>query len=227
MEMYVDIADLDAVKAVAAYFPIDGFTTNPTILTRAKQPVEELMPRYREFVTENNLKVFFQVTGNTAEEMLQQARKLKAYFGDHLIVKIPAVKEGYKATRLCKAEGIPVLVTVVHTMTQALMAAKAGADYVAPYVNHMDNQGCDGIDAVAQMVEVFAGFGYDCKVLGASFRNADQIRRLALAGCQAVTVLPEFFDLLIDHPCTDRDMASFRRTWAARFGEKQISDFIE
>ena len=226
MEMYVDIADLDAVKAVAEYYPIDGFTTNPTILTRAKEPVAELMPRYREFVKENNLKVFFQITGETAEEMLSQARKLKSYFGAHFIVKIPAVKEGYKATRLCKAEGIPVLVTVVHTMTQALMAARAGADYVAPYVNHMDNQGCDGIDTVAQMVEVFANYGYDCKVLGASFRNADQIRRLALAGCQAVTVLPEMFDLLIDHPCTERDMAAFRKNWKANFGEKQIIDFL-
>ncbi|MDD3337538.1 MAG: transaldolase family protein [Lachnospiraceae bacterium] len=226
MELYVDIADLDAVKAAAEYFPIDGFTTNPKILTKAKKPVEEMMAEYRQYVRANNMKIFFQVTGETAEEMLEQAKALKEYFGERFIVKIPAVKEGYKAVRLCKEAGITVTVTVVHSMMQALVAAKAGADYVAPYVTHIDNIGADGIECVSEMVEVFINGGYPCKVLGASFRTVDQLKKLALAGCQAVTISPDLFDALIKHPSTDESMKGFETAWKETFGEKQISDLI-
>lgn len=226
MELYVDIADLNEVKAVAAYFPIDGFTTNPKILTRCKTSVQELMPEYKAFVEERDLKIFFQVTGETAEQMFDQAKALQEYFGKHFIVKIPAVKEGYKAVGLCKAAGIPVLVTVVHSMMQALVAAKAGADYVAPYVNHIDNLGADGIGCVAQMLAAFENGGYPCKVLGASFRTVDQLQRLAAVGCQAVTITPEMFDALIAHPSTAESMAGFRAAWAETFGAQQISDLL-
>lgn len=226
MELYVDIADLDAVQAVAEYFPIDGFTTNPKILSRVKRPVQEMMAEYKAFVEEKDCKIFFQVTGETAEQMFEQAKALQDYFGKHFIVKIPAVKEGYKAVRLCKAAGIPVLVTVVHSMMQALVAAKAGADYVAPYVSHIDNIGADGIDCIAQMLAAFENGGYPCKVLGASFRTVDQLQRLAVIGCQAVTITPEMFDALIAHPSTTESMAGFRTAWADAFGDKQISDLI-
>lgn len=226
MEFYVDIADLESVKKVAEYYPIDGFTTNPKILTKEAGKVEALIPQYREFVEKNDVKVFFQVTAEKAEDMLVQAKKLKAYYGDHLVVKLPAIKEGYKAVQLCKTEGICVCVTVVHSMTQALLAAKAGADFVAPYISHIDNIGADGVAAVEEMVTAFEDGGYPCKVLGASFRTADQIRRLAVVGCQAVTITPEMFDLLIAHASTDASMEGFRKAWKETFGEKQVSDFI-
>lgn len=194
MELYVDIADLDEVKAIAEYFPINGFTTNPKILTNAKRPFAEMMTEYKNYVNENSQKIFFQVTAEKAEDMLTQARKLQEYFGKQFIVKIPAVKEGYKAVRLCKEVGIPVTVTVVHSMLQALIAAKAGADYVAPYVSHIDQIGADGVECVAEMIQTFEYGGYPCKVLGASFRSVDQIRQLAAAGCHAVTIAPAMFD---------------------------------
>jgi len=184
------------------------------------------MPEYREYAQANNLKVFFQVTGETAEEMFAQAKALKDYFGECFIVKIPAVKEGYKAVRLCKAAGIPVLVTVVKSMMQALVAAKAGADYVAPYVSHIDNLGADGINCVAEMVTAFENGGYPCKVLGASFRTVDQLKRLALVGCHAVTITPVMFDAMIAHPSTDESMDGFRKAWKDAFGDEQISDMI-
>lgn len=226
MELYVDIADLDVVRAVAEYFPIDGFTTNPKILTQSWRSVQEMMPEYKAFVEERNLKIFFQVTGETAEQMFSQAKSLQEYFGKHFVVKIPAVKEGYRAVRMCKEAGIPVLVTVVHSVMQAMMAAKAGADYVAPYVSHMDNLGADGVGSVAQMLAVFENGGYPCKVLGASFRTVDQLQRLAVAGCQAVTIRPEMFDALIAHPSTAESMASFRTVWWETFGDQQISDLL-
>lgn len=226
MELYVDIADLEAITKVTEYYPIDGFTTNPKILTREERPIEEIMPDYRAFVEEKNLKVFFQVTVQKAEDMLEQAKKLKEYFGEHLVIKLPAVEEGYKAIRLCKKEGISVCVTIIHSVTQALMAAKAGADYVAPYVTHIDNIGADGIKTVSDMVLAFKHGGYRCKVLGASFRTVDQIERLAVAGCQAVTITPEMFRLMITHACTNESIVGFEKAWKSKFGERHISDFI-
>jgi len=213
MEFYVDTADLDVIKKISEYFPVDGFTTNPKIISKAQKPVEELMREYKTYVEEHQVKVFFQVTGETAEEMFVQAKTLQAYFGDYLIVKIPAVKEGYKAVRMCKAAGIKVTVTVVHSMMQALIAAKAGADYVAPYVSHIDNMGFDGVECVAEMLAGFENGGYPCKVLAASFRTVDQVKRLSVAGCQAVTLPPEMFDLLIAHTYTDASMEGFKTAW--------------
>lgn len=226
MEFYVDIADLEQIKKVIEYYPIDGFTTNPKILTKVDSDVRLIMPEYKSFAEANDLKIFFQVTAEKAEEMLNQAIKLKRYFGEHLVIKIPAVKEGFKAVGLCKKEGLDVCVTVVHSMTQALIAAKAGADYVAPYISHIDNIGADGVSTVEEMVIAFENGNYSCKVLGASFRTADQIRRLATVGCQAVTITPEMFDLLIEHSSTNESMTSFEKAWTNKFGTDSISDFI-
>ena len=226
MELFVDIADLDVVKKVAEYYPIDGFTTNPKILSVAKRPVAEMMEEYKVFVEENDLKVFFQVTGETAEEMMKEAKNLQAYFGENLVVKLPAVKEGYKAIAPCKALGLEICVTVVHSTMQAYMAAKAGADYVAPYVSHIDNLGADGIKAVAEMVDIFENGNYNCKVLGASFRTVEQLKDLAVVGCQAVTITPEMFDRFIAHPSTDESMEMFNKAWRDTFGDKEVDDLI-
>lgn len=226
MEFYIDTADLDAIKKVVEYYPVDGFTTNPKILTKAEQPIEKLMPEYKAFVEKEDLKIFFQVTAQKAEDMLKQAKQLKKYFGMRLVIKIPAVKEGYKAIRLCKKEGISVCMTVVHSMTQALIAAKAGADYVAPYVTHIDNIGAVGTNAIADMVTVFKNGGYECKVLGASFRTVEQVKQLAVVGCQAVTITPEMFECMITHACTNEAMVGFEKAWKDKFGDRQLTDFI-
>lgn len=226
MEFYVDIADISAVKKVAEYFPIDGFTTNPNILTKGEKSLQENMKEYKEYIYENGGKLFVQVTAKTAEEMVAQAVKLKDYFGPQLVVKLPAVKEGYKACMECRKRGIPICITVVHSVLQALMAAKAGADYAAPYVSHIDNIGADGIREVGEMVKAFDRYGYSCKVLGASFRTADQIEKLAAVGCHAVTITPQFFDLLIEHPSTDVSLSGFYDIWEKKFGDVQISDAI-
>lgn len=226
MELFVDIADLEMIKAVDEYYPIDGFTTNPKILAKASQPVQELMPAYKEFAEEKNLKLFFQVTSDKAEEMLKQAKALQAYFGEHLVIKLPAIKEGFKAVGLCKREGIAVCVTVIHSTMQALVAARAGADYVAPYISHIDNLGADGVRCVEEMIAAFQSGGYPCKVLGASFRTVDQIKRLATVGCHAVTITPEMFDSLIAHPSTDKCMVGFDAAWKEAFGSRQIDDMV-
>ena len=226
MEYYVDIADIEAVKAVNDCFPIDGFTTNPNLLARAARPPEALLPEYRDYARQTRQTVFVQVTAQRAEEMVRQAQRLWDYFGDRVVVKLPAVIEGYRACKLCKARGIRVCVTVVHSAMQALMAARAGADYVAPYISHIDNLGADGVGCVAGIVKVLDRAGSACKVLGASFRTVEQIAELAAVGCHAVTITPEMFRMLIAHPATDASMRGFEEAWRAAFGSREITDFL-
>lgn len=225
MEYYVDIADLEEVKKVAEYFPIEGFTTNPNILTKTEKSLAQNFSGYKEYIEETGFRVFVQVTAGMADEMFLQAKKLAEYFGERAVIKLPAVKEGYRALKLCKAAGIPVCITVVHSFNQALLAAKGGADYIAPYVSHIDNIGADGVKCVGEMVRAFKEYGYDSKVLGASFRTADQIERLAGVGCHAVTITPAFFDLLIAHPSTKESMDMFNGSWEKKFGAMQVTDF--
>ena len=222
----MDIADIEKVRAVNKVYPIDGFTTNPTILTRTDVPLAELFEGYRDYVRETGQKLFVQVTAHSADDMVAQAVKLRDYFGEHLVVKLPAVRAGYEACKRCKALGIPVCVTVVHSTMQALMAAKAGADYTAPYISHIDNIGADGVHCVDEIVKAFGRSGYGCKVLGASFRTVEQVDKLAIVGCHAVTITPETFDMLIAHPSTDVSMEGFDATWREKYGDRQVTDYL-
>ena len=226
MEYYVDIADIAEVRRVNAYYHIDGFTTNPNILAKASAPLEELFVEYRRYIGETGQRLFVQVTAQDADAMVEQARRLRAFFGDRLVVKLPAVREGYRACKQCKALGITVCVTVVHSMMQALMAAQAGADYAAPYISHIDNIGADGVHCVDEIVRAFDRAGSACKVLGASFRTVEQVDKLAIVGCHAVTITPETFDMLIAHPSTDVSMQGFNRAWRDKFGEREVTDFL-
>ena len=226
MEFYVDTADLDIVREINECYPIEGFTTNPNILTQAKQPLDEVFAGYRAFVEETGLAIFVQVTARDAEGMVRQARALSEYFGKTLVVKVPATREGYRACRLCKGLGLRVCVTVVHSIMQGIVAAKAGADFTAPYISHIDNLGADGVHSVREMVRAFELGGWGCKVLGASFRTVEQVDRLAGAGCQAVTLAPAMFDMLIAHPATDMSLQGFDQAWRGRFGDRQVTDFL-
>ena len=226
MEFYVDIADIERVRAVNEYFPIDGFTTNPSILTRTDRPLAELFGEYRDYVRQTRQRIFVQVTARDADGMVRQAEKLGDYFGEYLVVKLPAVREGYRACKRVKALGIAVCVTVVHSTMQALMAAKAGADYPAPYISHIDNIGADGVHCVDEIVKAFDRSGYRCKVLGASFRTVEQVDKLAIVGCHAVTITPETFDMLIAHPSTDVSMRGFDEAWRDKYAGRQVTDFL-
>ena len=226
MEFFVDSADLDTVKAIDAVYPIEGFTTNPNILTQAKAPLQTVFAGYRDYIRETGRKLFVQVTAAEAEGMIRQGLRLRDYFGENLVVKLPATAAGYRALKTLKAEGLAICVTVIHSVMQALVAARAGADYAAPYISHIDNIGADGIRCAREMVEAFARCGSPCKLLGASFRTVDQIQRLAGVGCQAVTVAPAMFPMLIAHPSTDVSLAGFDAAWRGAFGDRQVTDFL-
>lgn len=226
MEFYVDHWDIKKINEIYDYFPIDGFTTNPNIFSQIDCDPQKLIMKYIDFAEKNDVKVFFQVTAPKAEDMVSQAKKFHSCFNHHLVMKIPAVKEGYKALKYCKEEGIVTCMTVIHSMPQALIAAKAGASYVAPYVTHIDNTGANSIQMINDMINAFAAYSYPCKVLGASFRTVNQIEQLAAIGCHAVTITPDMFNLLIAHPSTNESMEKFSNVWNRKFNEADIDSFL-
>ena len=161
----------------------------------------------------------------SAEKIVEEAKLMNEKSGGEFCVKIPIGEEGLKATMELKKLGIKVLMTAIFTPTQALIAAKAGADYVAPYVNRLDNITGDGCEVVAQIVEQFAIHNMQCKVLAASFKNVQQVHNCASAGCQCVTITGDLMEALIKHPMTDAALAGFEKDWTNTYGDKTILDF--
>ena len=140
-------------------------------------------------------------------------------------MKIPIGEEGLKATMKLKELGIGVTMTAIFTPTQALMAAMAGASFVAPYVNRLDNIIGDGCGVVAEIVNQLELYGSDCKVLAASFKNAEQVHKCAAVGCHSVTVSDDVLKMLIAHPMTDAAIVGFDKDWKNVYGDQTILDF--
>ena len=138
MLFMVDSADLNGIRKCAEFFPIAGVTTNPTIVSSAKTDFKKLLLEIREIIGDDKM-LHVQVTSGDAEDMVREAEMLRDFVGGEFYVKIPITEQGLKAIQMCKAEGIGVTTTAIFTQQQALMAARAGADFVAPYVNRMDN----------------------------------------------------------------------------------------
>lgn len=223
MEYIIDSANLEAIKDCMEYFPVAGVTTNPTIISREKNELKTLLLAIRQTIGDKMLHV--QVTCDHAEGMLEEAVRLNDLFGPNFYVKIPVTKEGIKAIRLVKGKGIKVTATAIFNQTQALMAAVAGADYVAPYVNKIDSiAGCSA-NVISEIVTLFDAHDLPTKVLAASFRNAEQVHQVALAGGHAATMRPEMFMELISHPFTDIAVENFDRDWKGLYG-KNIGELL-
>lgn len=221
MEYIIDSANLDAINSCMEYFPVAGVTTNPTIISREKTDLKGLLLAIRELIGDRMLHV--QVTCGRAEDMVKEAVKLNELLGPNFYVKIPVTKEGIKAIPMVKKKGIKVTATAIFSQTQALMAAVAGADYVAPYVNKIDSVAGCSANVIAEMVALFEAHDLDTKVLAASFRNAEQVHQVALAGGHAATMRPEMFQELIAHPFTDIAVENFDRDWNAQYGTNLLN----
>lgn len=206
-----DTANIDEIKELFNYFPMEGVTTNPNILSHEQKSLSTVIPLIQECIKDKMLHI--QTISHLAEDILQEAKRYRDYFnlGDNCYVKIPVTKEGYKAIRLVKDAGMKVTATAIFTQQQALIAAKAGADFVAPYVNRLDNISSHGIDVVRDIVETFKSYQLNCKVLGASFKNVDQIYRVSMVGCHAVTASYEVLDAIMKHPMTDKGVIDFEK----------------
>lgn len=224
MKYLIDTANIEEIRHCNEFYPLAGVTTNPTLIAREKSDFWSLLTEIRSIIgPEKALHV--QTVQTTADKMVEEALLLKQRLSGEFYVKIPIGEESLKATMMLKKLGIGVTMTAIFNAAQALIAAKAGADFVAPYVNRLDNILGDGAQEVKEIVDLFATHKLDCRVLAASFKNCEQIHKCALAGCQTVTISADLFHTAISHPMTDVAINTFDQDWTALYGDKTILDF--
>lgn len=224
MEYILDTANIEDIRHCNEFYPLAGVTTNPSIIAKENRNFWDIVKDIRNIIGSDKL-FFAQTVQTTAEKIVEESKLMNEKSGGDFCVKIPITEEGLKATMELKKLGIKVLMTAIFTPAQALIAAKTGADFVAPYVNRLDNIIGDGTEVVAQIVEEFAIHNLPCKVLAASFKNAEQVHRCAMSGCQCVTVNADILKSVISHPMTDSAIAGFDKDWKGVYGEKTILDF--
>lgn len=204
-----DTADLGELKKLYQFFPLEGVTTNPTILKQSGLKLSVAIAEIQKLVGAGMVHV--QVISNETDDMVREAKRYKTFFdfGDNFYAKIPVTEKGYRAIKMLKDAGINVTATAIFTQQQALVAAKAGADFVAPYVSRLDNISSHGIEVVSDIVQNTVNFNLQTKVLAASFKTVDQIYRVSKAGAQSATINPELLHQLVKHPMTDISIKQF------------------
>lgn len=204
-----DTADLNELRELYAFFPLEGVTTNPTILNQTGLKLTVAIEGIQELVGAGMVHV--QMISAESDDMVREAKKYRSYFdfGDNFYAKIPVTANGYRAMRILKDAGVNVTATAIFTQQQALVAMKAGADFVAPYVSRLDNISSHGIEVVGDIVQNVSEYGLASKVLAASFKTVDQIYRVSMAGAHAATIGPELLYQLIKHPMTDIGVKQF------------------
>ena len=220
MEFLLDTANIAAIEKYNDIYGIAGVTTNPVILAREGGEFFPTLYKIREIIKDKELHV--QVTADNAAEMLLEADVIAERLGKDVFIKVPANEVGIKAMRMLKAKGYRVTATVIYTIQQALLSSSVGADYVAPYYNHIcDNVG-DATEVIAKMADIFKSHGRATKILAASFRNTSQVISSFSSGASAVTLSPDMFSTMLRIPAADATVAKFSRTWEDMYGGKKI-----
>jgi fructose-6-phosphate aldolase 2 len=204
----LDTANIESIARLIDIFPIEGVTTNPTIVSRAKKPIKTLMQEIR-LIIGKDLMLHVQTISETAEDMVKEALLLRDIDDGNFYAKIPANQQGIKAIQILKKRGLNVTATAIFTPQQGLVAAKAGADFIAPYVNRLDNISSHGIDVVSDLVFLMDKFHLSTKVLAASFKNVDQIYRVSMAGSHSITIEPGLLETMVSHPLLDISIHDF------------------
>lgn len=221
MELYLDTADVTAVKRLARILPLQGVTTNPSILAKEGKPIWEVLPALRDALGGTG-KLFAQVIARDSERMVAEAMLLSQRVPG-LVVKIPVTSEGLAAIKKLKTMSIPTLGTAVYGAGQGLLAVLAGAEYVAPYVNRLDAQGQDGVAMVRELQQLLNLHAPQAKVLAASFRTPRQVLDCLLAGCQSVTLPVDVAEQLISTPAVQAAVEQFEHDWQGAFGSSMLS----
>lgn len=213
----LDTADIKSIKMAFDLYPMSGVTTNPTIISKEKREFLSILKDIRETIGQESM-LHVQAVSQRAEEIVNEAVYLNEKIGGNLFVKIPVIPEGIKAIKLLSKMGIRTTATAIFTPQQALMAANAGAEFAAPYINRLDNIGGDGPGVVSEIIQLFNINGLDTKVLAASFKNVEQVHRVMLNGAQSVTVNPDIMNQLLFHPLTDSAVNQFIHDWESVYG---------
>ena len=196
MKLIIDDAHIDLIKKVYEYFPVDGVTTNPSILAKSGRIPYEVLKEIRAFIGKD-AELHVQVVAKDAEGMIEDAHRIVEELGENTFVKVPAVPEGFKAMKELAAEGIAITATAIYTPMQAFLAGKCGASYAAPYINRIDNMGYNGIQVAKQIHDIFKKNELKTEVLAASFKNSQQVLELCEYGIGASTAAPDIIEGLV------------------------------
>jgi transaldolase len=205
MKIFIDTANLDMIREINSWGILDGVTTNPSLI--AKEGVD-VRTRVKEIAEIVDGPVSAEIMSTTAPEMIAEGREV-AKIHPNINIKLPMCVETLKATKVLSSEGIKVNVTLIFSAQQALLAAKAGAAYVSPFVGRLDDIGAYGTDLVAQIMQVFQNYGITTEVIAASIRGPAHVLDAALAGCDIATIPYETLKLMVKHPKTDEGIAKF------------------
>jgi len=212
MKFFIDTANIDEIKKGLDMGMVDGVTTNPSLVAKEQKPFIEIL---KEICAIVDGPVSAEVVSLDAEGMLREAREL-AKLSDNIVVKIPMIEEGLKAVKKLAAERIKTNVTLVFSATQALLAAKAGATYVSPFVGRLDDISQVGMDLISDILTINRNYGFDTEIIVASVRNPVHVLEAALIGAEIATIPYKVIAQLAKHPLTDIGMKQFLADWEKR-----------
>src|ERR671932_860983 len=209
MKIFLDTANIELIKKYNDMGLVDGITTNPTLLSKEKGNPAEIMLQIVKIIKGP---VSLEVVGTTMDEMVDEAHRLKKY-GHNVVVKIPMIPDGLKVVKKLKEEGIQTNVTLVFSANQAILAAKAGAAYVSPFIGRLDDAGQEGMTVIKDIVQIFNNYHFNTNVLVASIRHPLHIIEAGKIGAHVVTLPPEILGKMLSHPLTDKGLSAFISDW--------------
>ena len=211
MKIFLDTADTNVIKEYFETGLVDGVTTNPTLIMKSGRNPEEVYQEIKDIGVED---ISMEVMG-TAAEMYHEGRRLHMKFGDVATIKVPCTRDGLSVCKQLSDEGIKVNVTLIFCASQAVLAAKAGATYVSPFVGRLDDQSVAGLEVVRSISELYRIHGVRTQVLSASIRSVQRAIRSWYNGAQICTMPPKVFDQMYDHILTDKGLEIFDQDWAS------------
>ncbi|HTS61540.1 MAG TPA: fructose-6-phosphate aldolase [Candidatus Acidoferrales bacterium] len=219
MKFFLDTANLDELKKGAAWGIVDGVTTNPTLIAKEGRPIEEQVRLICDIIDGD---ISAEVVSTEAKTMITEGRTLSKIH-KNIVVKCPLTREGIKATSALSKEGIRVNVTLCFSAGQALLAAKAGAYIISPFVGRLDDIGFTGMDLIRSITQIYRNYGFKTQVLAASLRSPTHVIESALAGAHIGTMPFKVLDQLFNHPLTDKGLEQFLKDWGKVFHETPVA----
>ena len=210
MQLFLDTTDTKVLADLAATGLVDGVTTNPTLIAKSGRPMLEVIAEICGLV---HGPVSAEVAATRADDMLAEGRKLAA-IAPNIVVKVPLTRDGLMATSEFAREGISTNVTLCFSAAQALLAAKAGASYISPFIGRLDDHGSDGMSLIGDIRAIYDNYGFETEILAASIRTPEHVRDAAIHGADCATIPPSVFEALFKHPLTERGLDQFLSDWA-------------
>jgi transaldolase len=210
MKFFADTAEIEEIRELAATGLLDGVTTNPSLVQKSGRDFIDVL---KEITKACSGPVSAEVVALDYEGMMAQAEKLRRV-ADNIAIKVPLTEAGLKACRALSSDKTMVNVTLCFSAGQALLAAKAGATFISPFVGRLDDHGADGMELIAQIRAIYDQYGFDTEILAASVRTPAHVQAAALAGADCATIPPDVFQALFKHPLTERGLDQFMSDWA-------------